>query len=146
MISNYVSLALSSIKEYSMGWLKKLDSTFFIVGRSLLGLYFILPGLSKVFDFASTLALMRMKGVPFSLVLLPLTIVVQLLGGIFLVLVRNLRLTAFILFGLTIVINLFIHNFWALTGDPSQGHEIQNFVKNLAIAAGLLVLATKDKS
>jgi putative oxidoreductase len=146
MISNYVSLALSSIKEYSMGWLKKLDSTFFMVGRSLLGLYFILPGLSKVFDFASTLALMRMKGVPFSLVLLPLTIVVQLLGGIFLVLGRNLRLTAFILFGLTIVINLFIHNFWALTGDPSQGHEIQNFVKNLAIAAGLLVLATKDKS
>jgi putative oxidoreductase len=146
MISNYVSLALSSIKEYSMGWLKKLDSTFFIVGRSLLGLYFILPGLSKVFDFASTLALMRMKGVPFSLVLLPLTIVIQLLGGIFLVLGRNLRLTAFILFGLTIIINLFIHNFWALTGDPSQGHEIQNFVKNLAIAAGLLVLATKDKS
>ena len=146
MISNYVSLALSSIKEYSMGWLKKLDSTFFIVGRSLLGLYFILPGLSKVFDFASTLALMRMKGVPFSLVLLPLTIVIQLLGGIFLVLGRNLRLTAFILFGLTILINLFIHNFWALTGDPSQGHEIQNFVKNLAIAAGLLVLATKDKS
>ena len=129
-----------------MGWLKKLDSTFFIVGRSLLGIYFILPGLSKVFDFASTLALMRMKGVPFSLVLLPLTIVIQLLGGIFLVLGRNLRLTAFILFGLTIVINLFIHNFWALTGDPSQGHEIQNFVKNLAIAAGLLVLATKDKN
>ena len=146
MISNYVSLALSSIKEYSMGWLKKLDSTFFIVGRSLLGLYFILPGLSKVFDFASTLALMRMKGMPFSLVLLPLTIVIQVLGGIFLVLGRNLRLTAFILFGLTILINLFIHNFWALTGDPSQGHEIQNFVKNLAIAAGLLVLATKDKS
>ena len=146
MISNYASLALSSIKEYSMGWLKKLDSTFFIVGRSLLGLYFIVFGLSKVFDFASTLALMRMKGVPFSLVLLPLTIVVQLLGGIFLVLGRNLRLTAFILFGLTILINLFIHNFWALTGDPSQGHEIQNFVKNLAIAAGLLVLATKDKS
>ncbi|MBL6702656.1 MAG: DoxX family protein [SAR86 cluster bacterium] len=129
-----------------MGWLKKLDSTFFIVGRSLLGLYFIVFGLGKVFDFASTLALMRMKGVPFSLVLLPLTIVIQLLGGIFLVLGRNLRLTAFILFGLTIVINLFIHNFWALTGDPSQGHEIQNFVKNLAIAAGLLVLATKDKS
>ena len=117
MISNYASLALSSIKEYSMGWLKKLDSTFFIVGRSLLGLYFIVFGLSKVFDFASTLALMRMKGVPFSLVLLPLTIVIQLLGGIFLVLGRNLRLTAFILFGLTIVINLFIHNFWALTGD-----------------------------
>jgi len=129
-----------------MEWFKKLDSLFFITGRSLLGLYFIVPGLSKVFDPASTLALMRMKGVPFSLVLLPLTIVIQLLGGIFLILGRNLRLTAFILFGLTILINIFIHNFWALSGDPSQGHEIQNFVKNLAIAAGLLVLATKDKN
>jgi len=129
-----------------MEWLKKLDNLFFIMGRSLLGLYFIGPGLSKVFDFASTLALMRMKGVPFSLVLLPLTIVIQLLGGIFLILGKNLRLTAFMLFGLTILINIFIHNFWALSGDPSQGHEIQNFVKNLAIAAGLLVLATKDKN
>ena len=124
-----------------MGWFKKLDSLFFIAGRSLLGLYFIAPGLSKVFDFASTLALMRMKGVPFSLVLLPLTIAIQLLGGIFLILGRNLRLTAFMLFGLTILINVFIHNFWALNGDPSQAHETQNFVKNLAIAAGLLVLS-----
>jgi putative oxidoreductase len=129
-----------------MEWLKKLDSIFFIAGRSLLGLYFIVPGLGKVFDFASTLALMRMKGVPFSLFLLPLTIAIQLLGGIFLLLGKNLRLTAFMLFGLTICINIFIHNFWALNGDPSQAHETQNFVKNLAIAAGLLVLATKDKS
>ena len=129
-----------------MEWLIKIDNLFFITGRSLLGLYFIGPGLSKVFDFASTLALMRMKGVPFSLFLLPLTIAIQLLGGIFLILGKNLRLTAFMLFGLTIFINIFIHNFWALNGDPSQAHEMQNFVKNLAIAAGLLVLATKDKN
>ena len=129
-----------------MEWLKKLDNLFFILGRSLLGLYFIGPGLSKVFDFASTLALMRIKGVPFSLFLLPLTIAIQLLGGIFLILGKNLRLTAFMLFGLTIFINIFIHNFWTLSGDPSQAHEMQNFVKNLAIAAGLLVLATKDKN
>ena len=129
-----------------MEWLKKFDNLFFIIGRSLLGLYFIGPGLSKVFDFMATLTLMRMKGVPFSSVLLPLTIVIQLLGGIFLILGRNLRLTSFILCGLTIIINIFIHDFWTLAGDPSQAHEIQNFVKNLAIAAGLLILATKDKS
>ena len=127
-------------------WLKKLDNLFFIVGRSLLGLYFIAPGLSKVFDYASTLSLMKMKGVPFSAALLPMTIAIQLLGGIFLVLGKNLRLTALVLFGLTIFINIFIHNFWTLHGDPSQAHEIQNFIKNLAIAAGLLILATKDKN
>jgi len=87
------------------------------------------------------LALMRMKGVPLSSVLLPLTIVLQVIGGIFLVLGRNLRHTALMLFGLTIIINIYIHDFWAL----GQAHEAQNFVKNLAIAAGLLILATKDK-
>ena len=127
-------------------WLKKLDNLFFIVGRSLLGLYFIGPGLGKIFDYASTLALMKIKGVPFTAALLPVTIAIQLLGGIFLVLGKNLRLTAFMLFGLTIFINIFIHNFWTLHGDPSQAHEIQNFIKNLAISAGLLILATKDKN
>jgi len=129
-----------------MNLLKKLDNLFFIVGRTLLGLYFIGPGLSKVFEFTAILALMRIKGVPFSSVLLPLTIFIQLIGGIFLILGKNLRLASFILFGLTICINIFIHNFWTLNGDPSQAHETQNFIKNLAIAAGLLVLATKDKN
>jgi putative oxidoreductase len=129
-----------------MNLLKKLDNLFFIVGRTLLGLYFIGPGLSKVFEFTATLALMRIKDVPFSSVLLPLTIFIQLIGGIFLILGKNLRLASFILFGLTICINIFIHNFWALDGDPSQAHETQNFIKNLAIAAGLLVLATTDRN
>ena len=129
-----------------MKWLNKIDSFSFIVGRSLLGLYFIGPGLSKVFSYAATLALMKIKGVPFSSILLPITIAIQIFGGLLLILGKNLRMTSLILFGLTITINIFIHNFWALAGDPTQTHEIQNFVKNLAIGAGLLVLATKDKS
>tara|TARA_Y100000992_G_scaffold299384_1_gene266081 strand:+ start:883 stop:1272 length:390 start_codon:yes stop_codon:yes gene_type:complete len=129
-----------------MKWLNNIDSLSFIVGRSLLGLYFIGPGLSKVFDYASTITLMKIKGVPFSSLMLPATIAIQIFGGLLLILGRNLRTASFVLFGLTIIINIFIHNFWALAGDPSQAHELQNFIKNLAIAAGLLVLATKDKS
>ena len=128
-----------------MKWLNKIDSLSFIVGRSLLGLYFIGPGLSKVFDYASTIALMKIKGVPFSSLLLPATIAIQIFGGLLLILGKNLRTASLILFGLTIIINIFIHNFWALAGDSTQAHEVQNFVKNLAIGAGLLVLATKDK-
>tara|TARA_B100000787_G_scaffold129282_1_gene98154 strand:- start:352 stop:741 length:390 start_codon:yes stop_codon:yes gene_type:complete len=124
----------------------KFDAFYFIVGRSLLGLYFIVPGLSKIFNYMGTLALMQMKGVPLSSVLLPLTITIQIIGGFFLILGRSLRLSALLLFGLTIIINVYIHDFWTLANDPSYAHEMQNFVKNLAIAAGLLVLATKDKN
>lgn len=129
-----------------MEWLKKFDNLYLIIGRSLLGVYFIIPGLGKIFDFMATLTLMRLKGVPFSSVLLPLTIAIQLLGGVFLILGHHLRLASIILFGLTILINIYIHDFWTLANDPSYAHEMQNFVKNLAIAAGLLVLATKDKN
>ena len=93
-----------------MKWLNKIDSLSFIVGRSLLGLYFIGPGLSKVFDYASTITLMKIKGVPFSSLLLPATIAIQIFGGLLLILGRNLRTASFVLFGLTIIINIFIHN------------------------------------
>jgi putative oxidoreductase len=129
-----------------MEWLKKYDNYYFVLGRTLLGLYFIVPGMTKVAGYQGYLDLMASKGVPLVEVLLPLTILVQVGAGLFLIAGKNLRVSALLLFGLTILINLFIHNFWALAGDPGQAHETQNFVKNLAIAAGLLVLATKDKS
>lgn len=129
-----------------MEWLKKYDNYYFLLGRTLLGLYFIVPGMSKVAGYEGYLDLMASKGVPLVEVLLPLTILIQVGAGLFLIAGKNLRVSALLLFGLTILINLFIHNFWALAGDPGQAHETQNFVKNLAIAAGLLVLATKDKS
>lgn len=129
-----------------MEWLKKYDNYYFVLGRTLLGLYFIVPGVTKVAGYQGYLDLMASKGVPLVEVLLPLTILIQVGAGLFLIAGKNLRVSALLLFGLTILINLFIHNFWALSGDPGQAHETQNFVKNLAIAAGLLVLATKDKS
>lgn len=129
-----------------MEWLKKYDNYYFVLGRTLLGLYFIVPGMTKVAGYQGYLDLMASKGVPLVEILLPLTILIQIGAGLFLIAGKNLRVSALLLFGLTILINLFIHNFWALAGDPGQAHETQNFVKNLAIAAGLLVLATKDKS
>ena len=129
-----------------MEWLKKYDNYYFVLGLTLLGLYFIVPGMTKIAGYQGYLDLMASKSVPLVEVLLPLTILVQVGAGLFLIAGKNLRVSALLLFGLTILINLYIHNFWALAGDPGQAHETQNFVKNLAIAAGLLVLATKDKS
>lgn len=124
--------------------LKKIDKAYLMVGRALLGLYFLLPGIMKVIGYSGTLALMASKGVPLAFILLPLTILMQVGLGLFLIIGKQVRVSALLLFGLTILINVFIHNFWALQGDPSYGHEMQNFIKNLAIAAGLLVLASSQ--
>jgi len=121
--------------------LKKFDNVYFTLGRALLGTYFLLPGVMKVVQYNGTLELMLAKGVPFSELLLPITIVLQVGLGLLVIFGRAIRISALLLFGMTILINLYIHNFWTLQGDPNYGHELQNFVKNLGIAAGLLVLA-----
>lgn len=126
--------------------LQRYDKAYFVLGRTLLGLYFLVPGLSKIAGYSGTLDLMVSKQVPLSEILLPITIFVQIGGGVLLIAGRYLRLSALVLAGLTLVINVYIHNFWSLSGDPSQAHETQNFIKNLAIMAGLLVLATKEQT
>jgi putative oxidoreductase len=129
-----------------MTLLQRYDRAYFVLGRTLLGLYFLVPGLSKIVGYSATLDLMASKQVPLSEILLPITILVQIGGGVLLIVGRQLRLSALVLAGLTLIINIYIHNFWSLSGDPSQAHETQNFIKNLAIMAGLLVLATKEQT
>ena len=57
---------------------------------------------------------------------------------------KYIQLSAIILAVVTLLINLYIHDFWNMSGELNQDHETQNFVKNLAILAGLLVLSKKD--
>ena len=125
--------------------LARYDNVYAGLGRILLGLYFVVPGITKILGYAGTLSLMQSKGVPLAELLLPLTIAMQVGLGALLMFNRQVRISALLLFGLTIIINLYIHNFWDLAGDPGQAHETQNFVKNLAIAAGLLVLAGRSQ-
>ena len=122
-------------------FLKRFDSVYFIIGRALLGTYFLVPGVMKIVNYNGTLELMLSKGVPFAEILLPLTAALQVGLGLMLIVGKNTRINALLFFGMTLLINFYIHNFWELQGDPSFGHELQNFVKNLGIAAGLLVLA-----
>ena len=126
--------------------IKKIDDASFLIGRTILGLYFFIFGFAKLFTYHDISALMLLKGVPLVTITLPMTIIIQTVFGLFLVFDKNLRISGLILFVLTFLINYYIHNFWDLSGDPSQAHEMQNFVKNTAIAGGLLILATKENN
>ena len=117
-----------------------------ILGRFLLGLYFLLPGISKVTGFEGTVQYMEVHGVPAVMVLLPVTIVLQIGGGVALIAGWRIRATALMLAGMTLAINLFMHDFWNVYEGLSQQHETQNFVKNLAIMAGLLTPAAGSAS
>jgi len=124
---------------------QKLNNLFYAIGRALLGIYFLLPGLGKIFTYSDNLILLASKGVPLSVFSLPLTILIEISLGLFLIFGRYVRVSSIILFSLTILINIFIHDFWNLSGDI-QAHEAQNFYKNMGVAAGLLILATTKKN
>lgn len=106
-----------------------------LLGRGLLGLYFIVPGITKVTGFAATSEYMASKSVPMIPILLVVTIIIQIGGGLSLVAGYRTQLVAFVLAGLTLVISLSMHDFWNVET------EMQNFIKNMAIMAGLLYVA-----
>jgi putative oxidoreductase len=114
-----------------------------VTGRVLLGLYFLVPGLMKIPGFDNMVAYMAQHGVPFTVPLLFLTAALQIAGGLALIVGWQTRAVAFVLAGLTLMINLNMHDFWNVYPGVDQAHETQNFIKNLGIFAGLLLLAAR---
>lgn len=122
-----------------------MEKFFITVGRMLLGLYFLLPGISKIPTYAVTTEYMLLHNIPLASILLPITIVLQVGLGVMLIIGYRIKESALILAALTIFINIGMHDFWNEYPNTDAGHETQNFVKNLAIFAGLLVLSATDK-
>ena len=121
------------------------DRYFYIVGRFLLGLYFLLPGLAKVFLFQDNLDVVILREVPFPSLSLLLVAIAQIFFGTMLMLGKYVYMGALVLAVVTLLINFYIHDFWNMAGDANQAHETQNFVKNLGIFAGLLLLPRHAK-
>jgi putative oxidoreductase len=111
----------------------------------LLGLYFLLTGISKIPTYAGTTEYMLLHNIPLASILLPITIVLQIGLGVMLIIGYRIKESALILAALTIFINIGMHDFWNEYPNTDAGHETQNFVKNLAIFAGLLVLSATDR-
>ena len=108
-----------------------------LVGRILLALIFIISGFGKIMGFDATLGYIRSAGLPFAQLSAMAAIVVELGGGILLVLGWKARWAAAALFVFVLVAALYFHAFWASPPDQAMMQQIQ-FMKNLAIMGGML--------
>lgn len=108
-------------------------------GRVLLSLMFIISGLQKITGYAGTQGYMEMMGVPGAL--LPLVILVEVVGGIALLIGWQARLSAFLLAGFSIVSGFLFHLVpsFGMEGMAAQG-EVISFMKNVTIAGGMLMV------
>lgn len=113
-----------------------LRNTGALFGRLLLGLIFVLSGANKFGHLAQTAGFMAKAGIPDPIVnpLLYLAALIELLVGLALVSGFRTRTAALVLFLFLIPVTLVFHH------TPDQ--QI-NFMKNLAIMGGLLMVATQ---
>ncbi|MFO1206959.1 MAG: DoxX family protein [Burkholderiales bacterium] len=108
-----------------------------VIGRYLLAILFVFSGWGKITGFAGMTAYMASKGMPLPQALLPGAILVELGGGLALMLGWKARWAALAIFLFCIPTTLIFHNFWALPPDQAQNQMI-HFLKNLALMGGLL--------
>lgn len=108
-----------------------------LIGRILLALIFVVSGFGKFAGLAGTTAYIASKGLPLPQVLAIAAAVVELGGGILLIVGWKARWAALVLFVFTAFAALLFHNFWAVPPEQAQNQMI-HFMKNLAIMGGLL--------
>ena len=110
-----------------------------LVGRVLLALMFVWAGYGKITAYDGTAGFMASMGVPMVGVLLPLTILVELGGGLALIVGWKARWAALLLAAFTVLASVVFHNFWTMTGDAAMTNLLF-FYKNVAVIGGLLMV------
>jgi len=104
-----------------------------LVGRILLAHIFLLAGINKITGYSGTQGYMDAMGVPG--MLLPLVILLEVGGAVALIVGWQTRWAAYALALFSIVAALIFHS------NLSDQIQMILFMKNWAIAGGLLVLA-----
>jgi putative oxidoreductase len=110
-----------------------------LVGRILLAVMFVVAGFGKVTGYDGTAGYMASAGLPMVAVLLPLAILVELGGGIALIIGWKARWVALTLAVFTLLASLAFHNFWTMSGDAQMTNSLF-FLKNVAVIGGMLMV------
>jgi putative oxidoreductase len=113
------------------------------LARTLLSAIFLISSVRHITGFAIVAGMMARKGFPVPEVFLALTIILEIAGGLMLVLNWNARYAAWVLAAFTLAAGSIFHGFWNVWAAPPPefNNEFNHFLKNLAIVGGLLLIA-----
>ena len=117
----------------------KVQDSAALAGRILLALIFIISGYGKITGYAGTAGYMASKGIPLVGILLPLTILIELGGGLLIAIGWKARWAAAVIFLFVIPVTLVFHNPAGLAPAEAQQQMI-NLLKNVSIMGGMLGL------
>lgn len=106
-----------------------------LTGRILLAAIFVLSGVGKLADPAGTAAYVASAGLPAPALAAWGAAILETVGGIALIAGFRTRIVALALAGFSVIAAVFFHS------DFADQNQMIHFLKNLAMAGGLLQLA-----
>ena len=109
------------------------------IGRLFISAIFIITGVMHILHWHEKAVGLGAKGVPFPDFFLACAVILMIGGGILLITGHRTHLAAIALLVFLVPTTLLYHNFWAMPALDYQNQLIQ-FLKNLAIMGGLLIL------
>jgi len=112
-----------------------------MLGRWLLGWFFISEALHRVRDWDAMVILVQLKHVPYGQPLLALAVVAMIFGGSMLFIGFQTRFSVLILALCTIASTGLAHDFWTIRNAAERASDYQDFVLGIAIIGGLLTIA-----
>lgn len=110
-------------------------ATLAAAGRVLIAILFLLSGLSKIAAPAMTQGYIASAGLPAPLLGYLIAIIVEVGGGLLLLIGYQTRVVALILAAFTVVAALAFHH------DFADQNQLIHFLKNIAVTGGLLQVA-----
>jgi putative oxidoreductase len=115
------------------------QSWMLLAGRLLMAALFIVAGVRKALAFGASAAYMTKNGIPMSDALLVVALIIEIGGGLLLILGWKTRIVATALFVFVVVLTPIFHAYW--TFEPAQMvAQLNNFLKNLGLMGGLLYM------
>lgn len=118
----------------------QLQNPLTFVGRLLLATLFLPAGIAKITGFAGTVGYIESVGLPMATVAAIAAIVLEVAGGIALIIGLGTRFAALALAFFTLVASFIFHAYWAVPADQAYVTQLL-FFKNIAVAGGLISLA-----
>ncbi len=111
-----------------------------LAGRFLIGVIYIISGVTKITGYAGTGQYMASEHMPMIPVLLPAAIVVEIVGGLSIIAGYKARISAFVLAGYSIIATTIFNHFWNMDPGAMQQTVMHLYMSTIVMVGACLFI------
>jgi len=119
---------------------KYMDAIIFLVGRILFGGFFLMNGINHLRMRKMLTGYTASKGVPYPALATIVSGLFILLGGAGIILGVYVKTSVTLIVIFLVLVTFVMHRFWKETDSNRKAIEMVNFMKNLALLGGALMI------